>query len=138
MKAMRQLTAVCVASAVLSTGTACASAQATPVPTAHRIELADRDAGRALTVHPGDDIEVRLTGARDRGTTFAWSAPTSEDPAVLRRSTLGRTPAGGATARFTAGDRGGTALTARRSCRAAPGSRCPHVVATWRVTVTVR
>ncbi|MGW5114698.1 hypothetical protein ACWEQ8_04470 [Streptomyces noursei] len=138
MKAMRQLTAVCVAGAVLSAGTACAWAQATPAPTAHRIELTDRDAGRALTVRPGDDVEVRLTGVRDRGTTFAWSAPASDHPAVLRRSTLGRTPTGGVTARFTAGDRGGTALTARRSCRAAPGSRCPHVVATWRVTVTVR
>ncbi|MCZ0974595.1 hypothetical protein O1L55_31645 [Streptomyces albulus] len=87
---------------------------------------------------PGDDVEVRLTGVRDRGTTFAWSAPAPDHPAVLRRSALGRTPTGGVTARFTAGDRGGTALTARRSCRAAPGSRCPHVVATWRVTVTVR
>ncbi|GAA2653275.1 hypothetical protein [Streptomyces lunalinharesii] len=138
MKEMRQLTAVCVAVAVLSAGTACATAQATPVPTAHRIELTDRDAGRAVTVHPGDAVEVRLTGVRDRGTTFAWSAPAAEDPAVLRRSALGRTPTGGVTARFTAGGPGGTALTARRSCRAASGSRCPHVVVAWRVTVTVR
>ncbi|MFE3653398.1 hypothetical protein ACFXPZ_07065 [Streptomyces sp. NPDC059101] len=147
MKAMRQLTAVCVAGAALVAGTVCAAAQTAPapaapgrgpVPTAHRVVLADQDTGRALTARPGDEIEVRLTGVRDRGTTFAWSQPVSGAPAVLRRSAAGTTPTGSATGRFTAAGRGTAALTARRTCHAAPGARCPHVVVVWKVTVTVR
>ncbi|MFF2807355.1 hypothetical protein ACFVT2_09245 [Streptomyces sp. NPDC058000] len=146
MKAMRYLAAVCVAGAVLGAGTVCAAAPATPGPTAlgdhpapaaHRVVLTNGDDGRALTVHPGDVVEVRLTGARGRGTAFAWSAPASGDPAVLSRPAAGTTPTGSATGRFTAAGRGTAALTARRTCHAAPGSLCPHVVVVWKVTVTV-
>ncbi|MGG2464685.1 hypothetical protein ACO0M4_33835 [Streptomyces sp. RGM 3693] len=141
MKAMRYLAAVCVAGAVLGAGTVCAAAPAAheehPAPTAHRVALTNRDDGRALTVHRGDVVEVRLTGTRDRGTAFAWSVPASGDPAVLSRSAAGTTPTGSATGRFTAAGRGTAALTARRTCHAAPGSLCPHVVVVWKVTVTV-
>ncbi|WP_369355859.1 hypothetical protein [Streptomyces sp. cg2] len=147
MKAMRCLAVMCAVGAAMGAGAASAAAPAGPRPTAsgtgrgpsaHGVLLADQDGGRQLTVHTGDVIEVRLTGRHDRGPAFAWSLPVSGDPALLRRTSAGATPTGGAAGRFTAGARRGTTtVTAQRRCHAAPGSVCPHVVVPWKVTVTV-
>ncbi|KUL51372.1 hypothetical protein ADL22_06105 [Streptomyces sp. NRRL F-4489] len=135
--------------AVLATGPAAASPAPAPAPAPaphgqrsapapHRVVLTERDNGRALSVRRGEVVEVRLTGARGRGTTFTWSLPVSNAPAVLRRTAAGRTPTGGAAARFTAVGRGTSALTAHRTCRAAPGHVCSQAVLSWRTTVRVR
>ncbi|MFJ9613593.1 hypothetical protein [Streptomyces noursei] len=146
MKATRYLAAACAASAALGMGTASATAPAAPGPAlpravraapAHGVLLADADNGRTLTVHTGDVIEVRLTGERTGGTTYAWSAPVAGGTAVLRRTTAGVTPAGGTTGRFVAAGRGTATLTARRTCHASPGSLCAHHVLLWKATVTV-
>ncbi|WP_274917542.1 hypothetical protein [Streptomyces sp. WZ-12] len=139
MKAMRYLAALGVAGAALGAGAVSVAAPVGPgaASATHGVVLTGRDNGRTLTVRSGDAVEVRLTGERGSDTTFAWSVPASSTSAVLRRTAAGTTPTGGAAARFVATGQGTAALTARRTCHAAPGHVCPHVVLPWRSTVRV-
>ncbi|MFK0290180.1 hypothetical protein ACIQU6_06805 [Streptomyces sp. NPDC090442] len=139
MKAMRYLAALGVAGAALGAGAVSVAAPVGPgaASATHSVVLTGRDNGRTLTVRSGDVVEVRLTGERGPGTTFAWSVPASSATAVLKRTAAGTTPTGGAAARFVATGQGTAALTAQRTCHASPGHVCPHVVLPWRATARV-
>ncbi|KAB7849993.1 hypothetical protein [Streptomyces mobaraensis] len=105
---------------------------------AQRAVLTNSDNGRSVTAALGDDVEVRLTGYRENGLTWTWSAPTSSDSTVLRR-TAGRTaPNGDASAVFHAVHDGTATITAQRRCRPSAGHVCPMVVTPWKVTVEVK
>ncbi|MYT22634.1 hypothetical protein GTW69_20475, partial [Streptomyces sp. SID7760] len=63
-----------------------------------RIVLTNLDDGRNLPVVAGDDIEVRLTGGRAGGLSWAWGEPAASDPAILARTASNAMPNGNATA----------------------------------------
>ncbi|MEU8966582.1 hypothetical protein AB0C89_33445 [Streptomyces sp. NPDC048491] len=105
---------------------------------AKRVVLTNADDGRSVVLVAGDDVEVRLTGARSQGLTHAWSVPQAKDADTLRRTVGGASPGGGAHAVFHAEKQGVTTLTAARSCRPDPGRVCPTVVVPWKVTAEVR
>ncbi|MEU3404993.1 hypothetical protein ABZ766_13760 [Streptomyces sp. NPDC006670] len=102
-----------------------------------RVVLTNADDGRTVSVHTGDDIEVRLTGQRQNGLNYTWRVPQSSDPAVLHRTAGGTTPTGSATAVFHAEKDGTATITSAKSCRPDPGRTCPLVVTPWKVTVEV-
>ncbi|MFE2878438.1 hypothetical protein ACFXG6_30430 [Streptomyces roseus] len=111
---------------------------APPAQLAQRIALTNSDDGHLVTARLGDGIEVRLTGYRENGLTWTWSAPASSDSTVLRR-TAGRTaPNGDASATFQAEHAGTATVTAQRSCRPDAGRACPLVITPWKVTVEAR
>ncbi|MGX8905980.1 hypothetical protein ACR820_12245 [Streptomyces netropsis] len=105
---------------------------------AKRIVLTNPDSGRSVPASTGDDIEVRLTHYSERGLNYSWGVPKPSDPAVLRRTSGGSTPAGDATVTFHGEKPGTVTLSAPRRCRPDPGKICPLVVSPWRVTVTVK
>ncbi|MGX9883070.1 hypothetical protein [Streptomyces sp. NPDC002276] len=121
--------------AVSASATAPAAAD---VRLAQRVVLTNMDDGRAVTASAGDDIEVRLTGYREGGLTYAWSVPTAADSTVLRSTGGTTTPSGGATTVLHADRTGVAAVSAQRRCVPAPGRACPQVVVPWRVTVEVK
>ncbi|MEV6775728.1 hypothetical protein [Streptomyces syringium] len=104
---------------------------------AKRIVLTNPDTGRSVPASTGDDIEVRLTHYSERGLNYSWDIPQSSDPAVLRRTSGGSTPAGDATVTFRGEKVGTVTLSAARRCRPDPGRICPLATSPWRVTVTV-
>lgn len=103
-----------------------------------RATLTNADDGRSLIAHPGDDVQIRLTGVRESGLTYSWSVPQSSDSAVVRRTNGSTTPSGDATAAFRAEHDGAVTITATRRCHADPGHVCPSVVTPWKVTVSVK
>ncbi|MFG2395571.1 hypothetical protein [Streptomyces lydicus] len=90
-----------------------------------------------MSARTGDDIEVTLTGHRENGLTYSWSIPVS-DSAVLRRTAGGKTPSGGATARFHVEKDGTAAISTAKHCRSGGGRLCPLVVTPWKVRVEVK
>ncbi|MEV4926591.1 hypothetical protein [Streptomyces roseoverticillatus] len=123
------------AALVIAMVTATAQAAA---PAATLVVLTNADRGRTVTTAVGDDVEVRLTGYRERGLTWSWSLPQADSPDVLKRTAGTVTPAGDARAVFHAQHLGTGKLTATRKCRPDPGKVCPLVVMPWKVTVDVK
>ncbi|MEU7166774.1 hypothetical protein AB0A70_19375 [Streptomyces morookaense] len=109
-----------------------------PARPAQRITLTNSDNGRSVTASLGDDIRVQLTGSRENGLTWTWSAPTSGNSTILRRTTGGTKPNGDASATFHAEHDGTATITAQRGCRPAPGHVCPLVITPWKVKVEVK
>ncbi|MGW1868396.1 hypothetical protein ACWCPS_22885 [Streptomyces mauvecolor] len=124
-----------------ATGPAAAPATAQPQPSsarhaaaAKRVVLTNADDGRPVVLAVGDDVEIRLTGSRSQGLTYAWSVPQAGDSGVLRKIAGGTTPTGGASAAFRAEKPGVVMIGSTRSCRPDPGRVCPDVVVPWNVT----
>ncbi|MBT2382122.1 hypothetical protein [Streptomyces sp. ISL-11] len=107
-----------------------------PHQPARRVVLTNVDDGRPVPVSEGDDIEVRLTGYRERGLNYTWSIPRTSDFTVLRHTAGGTTPNGGASAVFHQERPGKATISAQRHCRPDPGRLCPLIDSPWKVTVT--
>ncbi|MFI1799385.1 hypothetical protein ACH427_18835 [Streptomyces sp. NPDC020379] len=116
----------------------CAPVPAAAQPVrAERVTLTNADNGRTVSAHTGDDIEVALTGSRENGLAYFWSIPAS-DSAVLHRTAGGKTPTGGATARFRVEKDGIATISATKHCHSGGGHLCPLVVVPWKVRVEVK
>ncbi|GGX73783.1 hypothetical protein [Streptomyces hiroshimensis] len=131
MKAVRYLVAPLAVGMALATGSASVA-----VPAA-RVALTNADNGRSVPAALGDDIEVRLTSYRESGLTYTWSTPQSGNTTVLRRTTGGTKPDGGASAVFRAQHGGTATISAARRCHADAGHVCPLVIAPWRARIRV-
>ncbi|MFI9273308.1 hypothetical protein ACIGXM_21690 [Kitasatospora sp. NPDC052896] len=117
----------------------CGAAPAPALPSGRTVTLSGADEGRTVSVARDDVVRVELAGVRDGdGNTWVWSAPRATDPGVLERTGGGTSPGGDAFGSFRAVGAGTSDLTSGRSCRPAPGRRCPHLVLAWRATVVVR
>ncbi|MFI6624519.1 hypothetical protein [Streptomyces sp. NPDC050528] len=105
---------------------------------AGRMVLTNADNGRTVPASSGGDVEIRLTHTRERGFTYTWTAPQSADSAVLGHASDATYPSGDATAVFHAASPGTATVTAQRRCLPDPGSLCPLLVETWKVTIEVK
>ena len=122
-----------------SAGTpAAAQNQAPHVRQAGRVVLTNADNGRTVPASSGGDVEIRLTHSRERGFTYTWTAPESGNSAALAHAADATYPSGDATAVFHAVSRGVASVTAQRRCVPDPGSLCPLLVETWKVTIEVK
>ncbi|MDF2256679.1 hypothetical protein [Streptantibioticus ferralitis] len=102
------------------------------------LALSNSDDGRAVTVHRGGVITVRLTGSHHNGLTWTWSLPSAADGRVLRRTGTVTSPGGVTRAALRAAGEGSTAIDSFERCVPDPGHLCPHVVRRWAAMVTVR
>lgn len=109
-----------------------------PARLAQRITLTNSDNGRPVTASLGDDLQVQLTGSHENGLTWTWSAPTSSNSTILRRTTGGTKPNGDPSATFHAEHDGTATITAQRRCRPDSGHLCPLVITPWKVKVEVK
>lgn len=105
---------------------------------ARTVTLTNGDNGHTVTVARGDVVSVRLTGIRDQGNTWVWSAPQATAHNVLERTGGGTSPGGDATAVFRAVDSGKSDVTAYRHCVAGRGHVCSHAVVPWKAAVDVK
>lgn len=105
---------------------------------AGRVVLTNADNGRTVPASLGGDVEIRLTHIRERGFTYTWTAPESGNSAVLGHASDATYPSGDATAVFHAASPGTAIVTAQRRCLPDPGSLCPLLVETWKVTIEVK
>jgi hypothetical protein len=119
-------------------GPAAAQGQALHEHLATRVVLTNADSGRTVPASVGDDVEVRLTGYRERGLTYTWSIPAAGDAAVFRRTSGTTTPAGDASAVFHAEVGGVATISAERRCVPDPGRVCPLAVVPWKATIEVK
>ncbi|MFD4555593.1 hypothetical protein ACFWP5_14935 [Streptomyces sp. NPDC058469] len=144
MEATKWSTALGAAGLALAAVTATAAApavaqgQASHVRLAGRVVLTNMDNGRTVAASSGGDVEIRLTHSRERGFTYTWTAPESGDSAVLGHRSDATNPAGDATAVFHAASGGVATISAQRRCVPDPGSLCPLIVGTWKVTIEVK
>ena len=140
MGAAKWSTAFGAAGLVLVAVAASATAQG-QTPHGHlagRVVLTNTDNGRTVPASSGGDVEIRLTHSRERGFTYTWTAPESGNSAVLGHASDATYPSGDATAVFHAASAGTTTVTAQRRCVPDPGSLCPLIVETWKVTIEVK
>ena len=140
MGATKWSTAFGAAGLVLVAVAASATAQGR-TPHAHlagRVVLTNTDNGRTVPASSGGDVEIRLTHIRERGFTYTWTAPESGNSAVLGHASDATYPSGDATAVFHAASTGAATVTAQRRCVPDPGSLCPLLVETWKVTIEVK
>ncbi|WP_329352765.1 hypothetical protein OG226_47885 [Streptomyces sp. NBC_01261] len=122
-----------------SAGTPAAAQNRAPhLRQAGHVVLTGADDGRTVPASSGGDVEIRLTHSRERGFTYAWTAPESGDSAVLAHAADATYPSGDATAVFHAVSRGVATVSAQRRCVPDPGSLCPLLVETWKVTIEVK
>ncbi|MFD9659809.1 hypothetical protein [Streptomyces mirabilis] len=105
---------------------------------ARTVTLTNGDNGRTVTVARGDVVSVRLTGIRDQGNTWVWSAPQATARDVLQRTGGGTSPGGDATTVFRAVGSGKSDVIADRHCVAGRGHVCSHAVVPWKAAVVVR
>ncbi|MER5640853.1 hypothetical protein ABT095_28375 [Kitasatospora sp. NPDC002227] len=130
------MTMLPLARAVLSAALATLLSAGTPA-VASPVALTNGDHGRAVVVHPGDRITVRLVSVREGGVRYDWDTPTAAAPEVLHRSEGATDPRGSSRAVFTAAQDGSSAVTAHRRCTVVePGALCSHAVVLWQVTIT--
>jgi hypothetical protein len=116
-------------------------AVAPSAPASQRLVLHEADAGKTVTVHRGDTVEVVLSQPRPApGVSLLWLA-TSSAPAVLRPTAAAVSPvnaAGGSyVADFAAQAAGSALLTAHgtQRCEAMLPSACKQPVLTFDVVV---
>lgn len=122
-----------------SAGTpAAAQGEASHARRVARVVLTNMDNGRTVPASSGGDVEIRLTHSRERGFTYTWSAPESGNSAVLAHAADATYPSGDATAVFHAASAGVATVSAQRRCVPDPGSLCPLIVETWKVTIEVK
>ncbi|MBK3572431.1 hypothetical protein JHN63_01045 [Streptomyces sp. MBT65] len=133
-------TAFGAAGLVLVAVTTSAAAQGQPphARQAGRAVLTNADNGRTVPASSGGDVEIRLTHSRERGFTYTWTAPESGNSAVLAHAADATYPSGDATAVFHAASAGVATVSAQRRCVPDPGSLCPLIVETWKVTIEVK
>jgi len=105
---------------------------------AGRVVLTNMDNGRTVQASSGGDVEIRLTHSRERGFTYTWTAPESGNSAVLGHASDATYPSGDARSVFHAASAGVATVTAQRRCVPDPGSLCPLLVETWKVTIEVK
>ncbi|MBB4893469.1 hypothetical protein FHS39_002500 [Streptomyces olivoverticillatus] len=144
MKTMKYAT-LSLALGLAMTATAASASTAVPAPrppdpatAARTVTLTNHDDGRTVVVHPGDVVDVRLTGLREKGVTWVWSDLAITAPHLLRRVGGGTTPGGDARAVLRAVGRGHGDIAAVRHCVAAPGHVCSHAVVNWKAAVDIR
>ncbi|MGA5133634.1 hypothetical protein ACPCTO_27915 [Streptomyces olivoreticuli] len=128
----------------LTTTTVSASTAASTAPHPHHTLIArtatltNGDNGRTVTVAHDDVISVKLTGIRDQGNTWVWSAPEATARDVLQRTGGGTSPGGDATAVFRVVGSGKSDVTAYRHCVAGHGHVCSHAVVQWKTAIIVK
>jgi hypothetical protein len=108
--------------AVLAATAVVACGAPAPAPAARHLVLGEPDAGRVITVHRGDTVELVLFEPRDAsGSSNRWTAASSAPSVVRLTSTDRHGPSSGSyyIADFTAERSGSARLTA------SPSITCP-------------
>ncbi|MFF3518798.1 hypothetical protein [Streptomyces sp. NPDC002573] len=128
--------------ALLAVGVVPTAAVAQPAPTssaAKSLSLGNKDNGQSFTVQKGEAIIVHLTGRKDGGTIWSWTAPTAANGTILHRQHLVTLPNGDVDALFRAVADGTTTLGSQSRCRViTPGHVCTRMSILWKVTLKVR
>lgn len=125
--------------AVLAMAMAC-GAVAPPAPTSQRVVLHEGDAGRTVTVHRGDTVEIVLSEPRPApGISLQWAAVSSA-PAVLNPTSTdrhGTAPGSSFVADFAAQAPGSAQVTAHgtQRCEALLPAACKQPELTFGVVV---
>ncbi|GAA3032910.1 hypothetical protein GCM10020000_07480 [Streptomyces olivoverticillatus] len=128
------------------TATAASASTAVPAPrppdpatAARTVTLTNHDDGRTVVVHPGDVVDVRLTGLREKGVTWVWSDLAITAPHLLRR--VGGAVRHRAVTLARCSVRSGAATATSRPSGTAsppPGHVCSHAVVNWKAAVDIR
>lgn len=125
----------CGDAACACTGIGNEPASPTPPHRAAGFDVLVTENDHAVTVHPGERIELVLHARPGMST---WSGVTVDDPAVLRAVPTGITAAIGVTiAGFEALKPGTAAIRATATPLCSPGQACPQFAMEFEVTVTV-
>lgn len=109
---------------------------ASTAPASPPAQLTVADAGRVVTLHTGESIEVALAQQPGFG---QWSQPTTTNAGVLAPQVDPRAAAvrGMTLASFRAAARGTADLQSGAGAECSPGVACPAVARGWQVRVVV-
>lgn len=139
MRYLAAATLLALGSLVVLPGCGAAAARppvASTAPATAPAQLTVADAGRAVTLHTGEPIEVALAQQPGFG---QWSHPTSTNAGVLAPRADPRAAAvrGMTLASFQATARGTADLQSGAGEECSPGVACPAIARGWQVHVVV-
>ena len=132
----RRLSVIMALLALAGCGMAPSSPPESTSSNAPAARLADSDNGHTVSVAVGDRLEVRLQPAPGYA---PWQQAMSSDTGVLEPlpTSSSAQQSGNTVTEFKALRAGRADLTSFSAFACTPGSYCPAIAQTWRVTVTV-